>query len=101
MKKIDVLAWGVQHIAANHKVECDVDYQEYMSMSIYGDSAPTLADTRMLCEDLGIDRSCCNADHSWGIIAIDVDEWVETIGQEEYAPTGMELWKKHGVEIGS
>lgn len=102
MKKIEVLAWGVKHIASNHRgVECNTDYQEYMSMSIWDDGVPTLADARMLCEDLGIERENCYADNSWGIITIDVEGWADTIGQQEYVPTGMEMWKRPDVTIGA
>ena len=102
MKKIDVLAWGVRHIAHNHRdAVCNTDYKECMSMSIVDDSVPTLSDTQMLCEDLGIERQNCYADHSWGVICIDLEGWVEKHGQEEYVPTGMEMWKRYGVEIGS
>lgn len=103
MKKIEVLAWGVQHIAKNHRdVKCATDYQEYGSMSIQDTAVPTLEDARMLCEDLGIDRSDCYCDSSWGVIVIDLDYWLcEGHDQEEYVPTGHEMWKRYGVEIGS
>ncbi len=58
MKKIDVLAWGVKHIASNHRnVECDTDWEEYGAMYIMDTAVPTLSDARMLCADLGIDLS--------------------------------------------
>lgn len=101
MKKIKVLQWGVKHIATNHRSEFNTDYEEYHSMSIWDDGVPTLADARMMCEDLGIDRSDCYCDSSWGIIVIDLDGWLQEHGQEEYVPTGMEMWKRYGVEIGS
>lgn len=101
MKKIEVLQWGVKHIATNHKSKFNTDYEEYHSMSIWDDGVPTLADARMMCEDLGIDRSDFYCDSSWGIIVIDIDGWLQEHGQEEYVPTGMEMWKRYGVEIGS
>lgn len=101
MKKIEVLAWGVQHIAANRDLNYSTDYEEFRSMSVLGTSVPLLADLRMLCEDLGIERENCYTDHSWGIICIDLDGWIEEHAHEEYVPTGMELWKRHDVEIGS
>lgn len=102
MKKIDVLAWGVKHIAKNHRnVKCDTDWEEYHSMSIMDTATPTLSDARMLCEDLGIDRQDCYADESWGAITIDLDYWLDEHAQEEYTPTGREMWKRYSVEIGS
>ena len=103
MKKIEVLKWGIKHIAENHKSEFNVlDVEETMGASIWDDGVPTLADAQMMCDGLGIDRSCCYADHSWGIICIDLDEWLPEHGQEEYIPNpAMEMWKRYGVEIGS
>lgn len=101
MKKIDVLAWGVQHIASNHDANYSTDYEEYQSMSILGTEVPTVADARMLCEDLGMERERCYVDNSWGIIVIDLEGWVDTEGQQEYTPTGHEMWKRFGATIGS
>ena len=101
MKKIEVLAWGVKHIAANHRSEYNTDYEEFLSMSIWDDGVPTLADARMMCEDLGIPADCCYADHSWGVTVIDLDGWLQEHGHEEYVPTGMEMWKRHDAVIGS
>lgn len=100
MKKIEVLAWGVQHIASNHDANYSTDYEEYQSMSILGTEVPTVADARMLCEDLGMERERCYVDNSWGIIVIDVEDWADTIGQQEYTPTGHEMWKKIDAVIG-
>lgn len=101
MKKIDVLAWGVKHIASNHRnVKCSTDWEEFQSMSIQDDEVPTLSDARMMCEDLGINPGDCYCDHSWGVIVIDVEGWADTIGQEEYVPTGHEMWKKSDAKIG-
>ena len=100
MKKIEVLAWGVQHIASNHDANYSTDYEEYQSMSILGTEVPTVADARMLCEDLGMERERCYVDRSWGIIVIDVEGWADTEGQQEYTPTGHEMWKKIDAVIG-
>ena len=100
MKKIEVLAWGVKHIASNYHVDCDTDYEEFQSMSILDTRVPVLGDARMLCEDLGLERMNCYVDGSWDTIVIDVEDWADTIGQEEYTPTGMEFWKKSNAKIG-
>lgn len=101
MKKIEVLKWGVRHIADNHRKEYNTNYEDCMSMSIWDNGAPVLADARMLCEDLGIERRDCYADNSWGIICIDIEGWADTIGQQDYTPTGMEMWKRHDATIGA
>ena len=105
MKKIEVLEWGVKHIASNHsvnrKVVCNTDYEECQSMSITDTEVPTVQDARMLCEDLGMERDRCYVDNSWGVIVIDVEGWADTIGQQEYDPTGHEMWKKYDAVIGS
>ena len=101
MKKIEVLAWGVQHIASNHRgVACSTDWEEFQSMSIHDDAVPTLSDAQMLCEDVGLGRENCWPDRSWGFIVIDVEDWADTIGQQEYTPTGHEMWKKIDATIG-
>lgn len=101
MKKIEVLAWGVQHIASNHRnVKCSTDWEEFLSMSICDDEVPTVQDARLMCEDLGMERERCYVDNSWGIIVIDVEDWADTEGQEEYTPTGHEMWKKFNATIG-
>ena len=104
MKKIDVLVWGVKHIATNRDLNYSTDYEEDRTMSVLGDSVPLLADMSMLCENLGIERGCCYADHSWGvtIIDLDVDNWLEEHGHENYVPCpALETWKRYNVEIGS
>ena len=102
MKKIEVLQWGVQHIAGNHRnVVCNTDYEECQTMSICDTAVPTTMDARMLCQDLGMERERCYTDNSWGVIVIDVEGWANTVGQEEYVPSGFEMWKRRGVEIGS
>lgn len=99
MKKIDVLVWGVQHIANNHGAEYTSDYEENMVVGILSNTAPTLMDARMMCEDLGIEN--IHPDNFWGVITIDVEDWVDTIGQEEYKPTGREMWTRAGAKIGA
>lgn len=100
MKKIDVLVWGVKHIASNYNVECDTDYEEYGSMSIMATRVPILSDARMLCKDLDIPVSDCYVDSSWDTIVIDVYGWAQQRGQEEYTPSGLEMWKRFNAKIG-
>ena len=69
-------------------------------MSIADTEVPTVQDVRLMCEDLGMERERCYVDNSWGIIVIDLEGWADTIGQQEYTPTGHEMWKKSNAVIG-
>jgi len=102
MTKLEVLLWGVQHIAKNHGFTADVeDPLEYYSVCINGVNVPTLSDCRALCGDLGIPECDCYEDKSWGATIIDFEpSWAYTRGTEQYIPTGNELWKLHDAVIG-
>lgn len=105
MKKIEVLQWGLQHIAANHGYNANVDYQEEGSMCIYGGtSVPMLADVRMLCECVGVSTDAIEESPGFGVDVYLSIVWVTNDGMltAEYQPNpAMEMWKRHGVEIGS
>ena len=116
MKKIDVLAWGMKHIASNHYYMANVDYEEDGSMCLFGKggvNVPTLSDVQMMCDDLGIPRDHIEYDDDFGIEVIIDWEWTQekcefedqTDGDygkllEDYVPTGMELWKRKDAVIG-
>jgi len=53
MTNLEMLLWGIQHIAENHKFEADTEnWQTEGEICIYGGcNVPTLSDVRMLCED--------------------------------------------------
>ena len=114
MKKIEVLLWGVKHIAQNHGFDYSTEYEDDGEVCIFGGcNVPTLEDVMLLCEDLGIERN--NVESSDFGIDIWMDwRWMEEDNEtrnhqegkwgmllEEYKPTGMEMWKRFGVEIGS
>ena len=102
MKRIEVLCWGIEHIAQNHGFGCATnDHGDSGELCIYGGcNVPTLQDVRFLCEDLGIDDDCIESS-DWGIDIFLTNEWYENTGQQEYKPTGMEMWKRYDVFIGS
>jgi hypothetical protein len=107
MKNIEVLEWGLQHIAANYKMGASTeDLQSEAEGCIYvteehPDVSPApVNDVQMLCDDLGIDRAYMKTSEFGIEVTLDW-QWPETIGQEEYTPTGHEMWKRFGVEIGS
>lgn len=100
MKNIDVLCWGIEHIAENHNFAADIDYNESGEVCIYGGcNTPTLQDVYFLCEDLKIERQMVESS-DWGIDVFLSQEWYDTIGQNEYVP-GMEFWKRYGFVIGN
>lgn len=101
MKRIEVLCWGIEHIAQNHGFGCDTDYEESGEVCIYGGcNAPTLQDVRFLCEDLGIGIECIESSE-FGIDVWLTPEWYEGKGQDTYNPTGMEMWKRYSFVIGN
>lgn len=105
MKNIDVLAWGMKHIASNHNYMALVDYEEEGSMYLFGKggvNVPTLSDVQIMCDDIGIPRDHIEYDYFGIEVFIDWD-WTQEYGllQEEYLPTGMEMWKRKDAIIGN
>jgi hypothetical protein len=100
MKNIEVLCWGIEHIAQNHNFEASTDYEEEGNLCIYGGcNVPTLQDVYFLCEDLGIDRECVDSS-SWGIDVFITQEWYDSKGNQDYVP-GLEMWKRCGFVVGN
>jgi hypothetical protein len=120
MKKIEVLAWGVQHIASNYQMGASTeDYQEDGQMCIFVTEAhPTVSpapinDIQMLCESVGIDRSQVEVgeygidvylDYAWIHTAEECEGYCDTAEAgkllSEYVPTGHEMWKRSNAVIG-
>jgi len=100
MKYIDVLVWGIKHIAQNHNFNASTDYEDGGSVCIYGGcNVPTLQDAKFLCEDLKIESDCIESSE-FGIDVWITQDWYDTVGQSEYKPTGLEMWKRKEAEIG-
>lgn len=107
MKRIDVLKWGLRHIASNYKMGASVDdIEETGDCCIYVTedhpkvtSAP-INDVQLLCQDLGIKRDDIEVD-SFGI-SIYAAYYLHSNKAlyEDYVPTGHEFWKKSNVNIG-
>lgn len=91
MKKIDVLRWGVKHIAENHEFKSFTEDDGEYTFSIFGVNIPTLSDVRMMCEDLGIPLE--NVYYNPFGIDIEFEEWAHEQGYEEYK-SGIELWRR-------
>ena len=108
MRKGDVLAWGVQHIAGNYQMGSSIDYEDDGQMCIYvTEEHPRLTpapqmDVLIMCQDLGIPADYIETSE-WGIdICIDW-QWAQDGGllQQDYQPTGFEMWVRQGHTIGS
>ena len=102
MTKLEVLKWGLNHIAQNHEFSADTNWEEEDGvMCIYGGrNAPTLADVRFLCEDLEIPFDAVTS--TWAGIDVDTywDGWLQEHGNEEYT-NAVQWWRKNGVQLGS
>ena len=99
MRKIDVLAWGIEHIATNHGFAASTGDEGDGNLCIYGGcNVPTLNDVQMLCDDLKIPRDCIESSE-FGIDIWLTPEWYEEHGQSEYKETGMEMWKRHDAAL--
>lgn len=100
MKKIEVLTWGIKHIAENHGFNASTDWQEEGEVCVWGGcNVPTLSDVQMMCEELDIEESCIEAS-DYGIDIFLTDEWLNSVANVEYEESGLELWKRYGVSIG-
>lgn len=90
---IEMLCWGIGHIAKNHNLNAYTNYEEDGEVCIYGGcNVPTLSDVQMLCEDLGIDKTNIES----GECGIDVfipADWWENKAQLPYKK-GFELWRR-------
>ena len=89
---IQMLVWGIKHIAKNHGFEAETNYKEEGEVCIWGGmNIPTLSDVRMLCEDLGIGKEYIES----GDYGVDVwipEDWWETEAHKEFK--GKELWRR-------
>lgn len=90
MKKIEMLCYGIKHIAENHRLEADVEFEETGEVCIFGgNNIPTEMDVRMLCADLGIPEDNIES----GDCGIDVFIPEDWDGNAEYV-TGLEFWRR-------
>lgn len=93
VSNIDMLCWGIEHIATNHRLQFNCDYENEGQVCIWGScNVPTLSDVIMLCEDVGIDRQCVFSSE-YGIDVEISDEWYEKHALKPYKK-GLEFWKR-------
>ena len=91
---IQMLVWGIKHIAENHGFKANTNYKEDGEVCIYGGcNVPTLGDVHQLCEDLGIDTYECVDSSDCGIDVYISEEWWENKANKPYEK-GMELWRR-------
>ncbi len=90
---IEMLCWGIKHIANNHGFYADTAYEDEGEVCIYGGcNVPTLADVRMLCEDLGIESKFIDSNDCGIDVWIPAD-WMENESGKQF--DGMCLWKRN------
>lgn len=89
---LEMLIWGLNHIAENHKVSACTDIEDG-DVCVYGKcTVPLLADVQMLSADIGIDYKYVYPSE----YGVDIDipyGWAEGKGKEEYA--GLSFWKSN------
>lgn len=89
---LDMLLWGIKHIAENHGFKASTDYEEEGQICIYGGcNVPTLADVQMLCGDVGISERCVYASRE-GIDIEILSDWFEKTANKIY--TGLGFWQR-------
>lgn len=92
---LEMLLWGINHIANNHGFEAcatmeEIEYEG--QVCILGCNVPTLADVQFLCDDVKLPRECIESS-SFGIDVFVTEEWMTTSAKEEYN-VEYEFWKK-------
>lgn len=91
-KNIDVLIYGLHHIAENHNTTAITnDWKEEQQVCVMVNNVPTMSDVQMLCDDLGIPRDCIYA----SFFGIDIElpyEWIEKTSKKAF--NGYRFWEK-------
>lgn len=89
---LEMLVWGLNHIAGNHKVSACTEV-EIGVVGVCGKcTVPLLADVQMLSADVGIDYKYVYP----SVCGVDIDipyGWAEGKGKEAYA--GLSFWKSN------
>jgi len=95
---LEMLLWGIEHIAQNHGFECNTDYTETGSVFIRGNNVPTLSDVQMLCEDCKLDKDDFIETHEWGAIEVflpfDYFDGLRGWGDVKYEKPPHEFWRR-------
>lgn len=92
MTNLEMLVFGIEHIAKNHNADYSVeDLETEGQVCILLNNVPTLADIKFLCEDLGIDKEYIYPS-SFGIDVEIPYDWYESKGKAEYK--GFDFWRR-------
>ena len=90
---LEMLIWGIEHIAKNHGFESNTNYKEENEVCIYGGcNVPTLADVSMLCDDVGIESSWIDSSE-FGIDVFIPEDWYNKKANLPYKK-GLEFWRR-------
>lgn len=92
-----MLKWGLNHVAENHGFCADTkDLETEGVVCIWSAektlNVPTLSDTQMLCDDLGINAKESIDISDCGLDIYPTHDWFNTKGKETFK--GMELWRR-------
>lgn len=91
MKNLEMLIFGVKHIAENHGFRFSTDWEEDGELAIFGNNVPTFMDALMLVEDCKIPRNFVES-NDFGIDIYIPSDWLENEAQKEYC--GLSFWKR-------
>jgi hypothetical protein len=93
MTNLEMLIWGVNHIAENHHFKASTaDWEEDGQVCIWGGcNVPTLTDVRMLCEDLGIPHDFIES-NEFGIDVFIPEDWLAE--KSELPFDGQCMWQR-------
>ena len=93
MTNLEMLIWGIAHIAENHGFKFSVDYEEDGQVCVYGGcNVPTLCDVKMLCGDVGIDSDEYVYANDCGIDVEIPYDWFEKKANKIFK--GDEFWRR-------
>lgn len=91
MTKLEMLRFGMQHIAENHHADCIDSIEEDGTICILNGNVPTVADVKFLAADLGL--TDCVYPSEYGVeIDLDDEEWN---GEAEYVQPAHEFWRRN------
>ena len=89
LTNMEMLIWGIKHIAENHNfVAYTDDWEEDLEVYILGNNVPTLSDVQMLCKDLGIPLEYI--DSEYGIDVFLPEDWLKE--KKDLPFKGMCFW---------
>ena len=96
---LEMLIIGIEEIAKNHGFTSNTDWQKNGYVYIFGGcNVPTLADVKMLCEELMINHSDIDS-YGFEIDVLISQEWLKEWAYKSYVPMGQFWHKKSQDEL--